>query len=583
MPLLRPKFAPVLLGLALAVSAAAAPQAAKAAPKPDRPSLAVILAIDGLSTEQLLKYRPWYVAGLKRLLDEGQIEARDRYRHINTETGPGHASLGTGAAPRVSGIVANTWFELDATGKALKAVYCTDSPEPDPKTGRSSPGPYRLEVDTLGDRLIAASPLSRVFSVSSKDRSAIFMAGRSKSHAVYWFDRPTLRFTTSPAYAPAPDATGLVDAFNAKVMGDNLGPRFGAEWRKLAPPEGAEKLPQALTPAQLGDFQLPTTGLYFPHVFRTNARGLGEAYYDSPVLDELVADLAVAFLEDPGIRLGRRGVTDVLAVSFSSHDLVSHYYGPESEETLDVLRRVDAQIARLLNAFDRLLPGRVVLGFSSDHGFSVIPEAARMRDPTATGGRLITSPRQMNNFPDKANRMLRDELCLAPSPAPVQLGDGWTVSYAPGVMRVEGRCGPARPLTRADIDEVLPRVMSTLFKEEVQEVRLNSQRTAWPKDDLTPFLLNDFYAGRSGDAFIVPRRRILQHWDPGRGSGHGSTHDYDTHVPLIFWGAGFPSMTSEADDAAPYDLAVTLGDSIGVTLPQATGKSRLVRKSAPAR
>ena len=576
-PLLRSTFHSGLLILALAASAPAAPREPKRVPGPERPSLAVILAIDGLSTEQLLKYRPWYVAGLKRLLDEGQIETRGRYHHINTETGPGHASLGTGAAPSTTGIVANTWFVVDASGKALKAVYCTDSPQPDPKTGRSIPGPYRLEIDTLADRLLAASPLSRVISLSSKDRSAIFMAGRAKSHAVYWFDRPTLRFATSPAYAPPADASGLVDAFNATTMGDNLGARFGGEWQKLPPPAGAEKLPPAVAPAQLGDFQLPITGLHFPHVFRTNPRGLGEAYYDSPVLDELVADLAVSFLENAEIRLGRRGVTDVLAVSFSSHDVVSHYYGAESEETLDVLRRVDAQVARLLHAFARLLPGKVVVGFSADHGFSPIPEAARLRDRTSTGGRLITSPRQMNNFPDKANRMLRDELCLAPTPAPVQLSDGWTVSYAPAVMRVEGRCGPARPITKADIDEALPRVLTTLFKEEIQEVRLNSQMASWPKDDITPFLLNDFYPGRSGDAFIVPRRHILQHWDPGRGSGHGSTHDYDTNVPLIFWGAGFKAMESDADDATPYDLAVTLGDAIGVTLPQATGKSRLPR------
>lgn len=576
-------FPPIVLALSLGARVEAAPKEPMPAARFERPSLAVIVAIDGLSTEQFLKYRPWYALGLKRLLDEGQVETKDRYRHINTETGPGHASLGTGAAPRVTGIVANTWFELDAAGRALKAVYCTDSAEPDPRTGRPIPGPYHLQVDSLGDRLIAISPQSRVISVSAKDRSAILMAGRAGSHAAYWFDRAALRFVTSSAYAPGSDASGLVDDFNASVMGDRLGARFGQEWQKLALPEGGEKLPQPVSPAQLADFQLPATGLYFPHVFRTNGRGLGEAYYDSPVLDELVADLAVSFLENPKIRLGRRGVTDVLAVSFSSHDLVSHYYGPESEETLDVLRRVDAQIARLLNAFDRLLPGKVVLGFSADHGFSVIPEAARMRDRTSTGGRLVTSARQMNNFPEKANRMLRDELCLAPSPAPVQLGDGWTVSYAPGVNRVEGRCGPARPIARADIDEVLPRVLTTLFKEEIQEVRLNAQMASWPKDDLTPFLLNDFYPGRSGDAFIVPRRRILQHWDPGRGSGHGSTHDYDTNVPLIFWGAGFKAMSSDADDAAPYDLAVTLGDAIGVTLPQATGKSRLLRPKSPAK
>lgn len=568
------RLTPFVLVAVLAASAQAGPLQAKAAPRADRPTLAVILAIDGLSTEQLLKYERWYGAGLKRLLDEGHIETKNRYRHINTETGPGHASLGTGASPRVSGIVANTWFEIDAKSGKLKSVYCTDSLQPDPATGRAMPGPYRLEVDSLGDRLIAASPGSRVFSVSAKDRSAILMAGRARPHAAYWFDRQTLRFVTSPAYTPASDAVAIVDGYNRRRMGSHLEMRFGRQWDMLTRPEGADQLPQPMSPAELGDYQLPVNGLYFPHPFRVNPRGLGEAYYSSPVADEIVADLALGFLEDSRIRLGRRGVTDLLAVSFSAHDVVSHNYGMESEETLDVLRRVDAQIARLLDAFDRLLPGQVVLGFSADHGFSAIPEAARRRDRTATGGRLITSPRTFNNFPDKANRFLRDELCLAPDVPAVQLGDGWTVTYAPGVMRLEGRCGPARPITKADIDAVLPKAMDILFQEEVQEVRLNSQMASWPADELTTLLLNDFYAGRSGDAFIVPKRRVLQHWDPGRGSGHGSTHDYDTTVPLIFWGTGFGAAKSTADDATPYDLAVTLGDAIGVTLPQAVGKSR---------
>lgn len=569
------KSLPIVLSLAAALHAAPLQKKGAAVPRVERPSLAVIIAIDGLSTEQLLKYRPWYRSGLKRLLDEGHIESRSRYRHINTETGPGHASLGTGATPRVTGIVANNWLELDPKTQKLRAVYCTDSLQPDPATGRPLSGPYRLEVDTLGDRLVASSPGSRVFTVSAKDRSAILMAGRSRPHAAYWFDRPTLRFATSPAYAPGAAAAAIVDAYNAKNMGDHLGRRFGREWVKLQAPAAADKLPQPVPPLQIGDFQIPANGLYFPHPYAANTRGLGEAYYTSPVVDELTGDLAVSFLESPEIRLGRRGVTDLLAVSFSAHDSVAHNYGMESEETLDILRRVDAQIARLLNAFDRLLPGKVVVGFSADHGFSTIPEVSRRREPSVTGGRLVTWPRTLNNVPDRTNRMVRDALCLGADQAPVHIGDGWIVTYNPGLSRVEGVCGPARAITGADIDAVLPRVLATLFNEEIQEVRLNSQMASWPRDELTTFLRNDFYEGRSGDAFIVPRRRVLQHWDAGRGSGHGTTHDYDITVPLIFWGAGFAKASSDADDAAPYDLAVTLGEAIGVSLPQATGKSRL--------
>lgn len=567
-----------VFGCALATQpvAAQSPRAARpaTATRPAAPALAVIMAVDGLSTEQLLKYRPWYTAGLKRLLDEGHFELKNRYRHMNTETGPGHASLGTGAPPRVSGIVANTWVETDAAG-ALKEVYCTDSLHPDQATGRAIPSGDRLRIDSFGDRLVAAKPGARVVSISAKDRGAILMAGRNRYHAAYWFDRPSQTFTTSIAFSPPKDARDLVAAFNEKTMGTkNLEARFGPEWTRLAPPEGSAGWPQPAPPRQFADFQMPVNGLYFPHRYALNPRGMGEAYYSSPVVDDVLADLGVALLKDETIRLGRRGVTDLFAISFSAHDVVSHNYGNESEETLDVLRRLDVHVGRVLDALSTI-PGGVLLGFSADHGFSTVPEFRRDRTAPAEGGRLVTSPRMLANFPDRMNRFVRDELCLSKSARPLSLGDGWNIAYAPGVRSVDGPCGPARDITKADLDRVVPKAAAVLFPEEIAEIRLISQKDSWPADLVTSFLVNDFVPGRSGDAFIVVRRRVIQHWDSGRGSGHGSIEDYDTDVPLIFWGAPFKAGTGEAADAAPYDLAATLAAASGVTLPDAVGKSRL--------
>ena len=108
----------VLAGLAglllLGLAPLARPQsraASSPAPGADRPALTVVLSLDGVSWTRLEAYRPWYVAGLKRLLDEGQVETGARYRHLNTETSPGHAALATGAPPRVTGVVANRWIE----------------------------------------------------------------------------------------------------------------------------------------------------------------------------------------------------------------------------------------------------------------------------------------------------------------------------------------------------------------------------------------------------------------------------------------------------------------------------------------
>lgn len=390
------------LALALgAGSVAAAPPAARApqpAPAPPRtPKLALIVAIDGLSWERLESFRPYLEGGLKRLLDEGQVESECRYQHLNTETGPGHSSLGAGAPPRVTGIVANRWFESKADGSGIRTVACAqqwnESPTPGkppmfyrevPKDGRlyvfaasgelerweqsgeigkattrlgagpngetvvfdsvdavrlfnlrhgradedfvpadTITGPGNLRVPTLADRLVAARPGARVVSLSAKDRAAVFLAGRDPRHVVYWYDRDTGRFVSSPAYDAFRSAgaagKAVVDAFNREQAGARLVSRFGLLWKKLPPPAAGPPLPQP--PRDLFDFQLPTQGLGFDHDLARDPQGYSYGFYASPLVDELLADLALAFLDSDALALGRRGEPDLLLLSFSSESL----------------------------------------------------------------------------------------------------------------------------------------------------------------------------------------------------------------------------------------------------------------------
>ena len=94
------RFALAALSVTWMSAAAAAADSGAAAPATAAPHLAVIVSVDGLSWARLLAYRPWYTAGLKRLLASGWSERSARYRHLNTETGPGHASLASGAPPK---------------------------------------------------------------------------------------------------------------------------------------------------------------------------------------------------------------------------------------------------------------------------------------------------------------------------------------------------------------------------------------------------------------------------------------------------------------------------------------------------
>lgn len=643
--------------LLLALPAAAA-GAARA--KPERPALVAVISLDGLSWDRLECYRPWYVAGLKRLLDEGQVETGARYRHLNTETSPGHAALAAGAPPRVTGVVANRWIEQNPDG-SLRSVgaaqqWATDAVPGQPplfyreiekqgrlyvfalsrelelwqksgETGRASlrfgagpngetvvfdsddaitlfnlrhgrppesflprttvTGPGNLRVPTLGDRLVEASPQSRVVVVSGKDRTSVFLAGRSPKHVAYWYDQDTGRFVSSPVYdaygITGAAARALVARFNTERAGAMLPQRFGTSWQRLEPPRlstgfGALLLPQPVT--GLWDYQLPTNGFGFPHELRLSERGYFYGLYVSPFVDELVADLVLDFLADEPLGLGRGQAPDLIEIGFSAQDMVSHSYGNESEENLDTIRRLDLQVGRVLDALERTLPkASYVVALSADHGFAPIPEAARARDPYAPGGRLVNTARATPNAYERLNRYLVQKLCLPAGSRPLFGGEGWNVAYnrpAFPLRTVEGSCGPAdRSVTLADLDRAFPKAVADLFAEEIESVLLVSERERWPADQpATEFARNDFDAERSGDAFLVPRPGVLMHWDPGRGAHHGSHYDYDTHVPLVFWGKPFPPGRRERA-TTPYDLAPTLAELLGLRLPDATGRSLL--------
>lgn len=573
----------VLASFVLLVSLGAA-----AAPEPPRRlKLAVIVSVDGLPWTRLERYRPWYVAGLKRLLDEGLVERAARYAHLNTETGPGHAALGTGAPPRVTGIVANRWFQEDAG--SMRFFYCTDQAPPGaPKDSREViPGPANLRVPTLGDDLVKARPGSRVVAVSGKDRGAIFLAGHDPSHVVYWYDHATGRFVTSAAYdtrsEPGSVGAKIVTKFDDSKAGGMVPGRFGLTWRKLPaqPPKSDRPLPAPAVGIE--NFQVPVNGLGFDHDMSKHPQGYWEGIYTSPFLDELTMDLVLAFLEDSGFELGHRDEPDLLCLSLSSHDVVSHNYGNESEENLDTLRRLDVQLGRLLDALERNYPkGTVVLALSSDHGFTPIPEVAKKSDRTFTGGRLVFGRDSMNPFLDRLNRRMDEILCLDDSARPLFATEGWSVFYDRPKLpmkTVEGPCGAAgRSVGAREIDGVLPRAVAELFREEVSEVLLISQRASWKKDDpAVPFAENDLDLERSGDAILVPRPNVLMHWDPGRGSGHGSHHETDIHVPLVFWGGGLSAGVSN-EPVTPYDLAPTLGKLLGVPVPDAVGHALVTDK-----
>ena len=529
------------------------------------PRLAVVIVVDGLSWDRLQSWRPWFTSGLKRLLDEGAVQTECRYPHLNTETGPGHASLATGTSPRDHGIPLNLWYATSPQRGTMATIYSASQPlsgEPE-NSDKTILGAGRLRVATLGDRLVARHPAARVVAISNKDRSAILLAGRDRRHAAFWYSTKTGSYETSGAYDATSQAgaatASVVARFNADKAGAKLATRFGTTWLRLPLPD---PVPAPGFENGLEKFQNPVAGPAFPHELADLKRPFVAALQATPLADRLLMDLTLDLLADDPLALGRDDVPDLLQVSFSANDYVSHFYGPESVEDLETLRSLDIELGRLLDELAaRLGQGSVVVALSSDHGFLPLPEATERRDPKSRGRRVedLTIQNQLNQAVNK-------ELKRAEGAPPlVHRLEGCSLWLDHPALAAKGGASAGRVLA------IVRRELATTWKEVVLRTFVVDgpfpDRTS---DDVVSAAWNARVPGRSGDLFVVPRYGFLVDPYKGLGSSHGTPWDYDTHVPMIVWGGGIASRTISTP-TTPYDLAPTIGAWLGVELPDATG------------
>ena len=104
------------------------------------PKLVVVVLVDGLPQEQLLKNYDLFVPnGLRRLMDKGAWFSDAHQAHAFTVTAVGHATILSGAYPYQTGIIGNDWrdpvtgdvvaYPLDVIGPASDSgtVTCTGS------------------------------------------------------------------------------------------------------------------------------------------------------------------------------------------------------------------------------------------------------------------------------------------------------------------------------------------------------------------------------------------------------------------------------------------------------------------------
>jgi predicted AlkP superfamily pyrophosphatase or phosphodiesterase len=535
---------------ALLLSADSDPESlatAQAGLAPGAPRLVLAVAVDQMRADYLTRYLSLYTAGLRRLSAEGAVFANARFRHACTETGPGHSVLLSGRSPRSSGIVGNSWYD-----RALKQrVNVVDDPTVRVLGGAGRPAsPASFNAFTVGDVLKARSPRSRVVGVSFKDRAAILMGGR-RADGAYWYEASGGRFVTSTWYAG--EAPGWLERWNRRLLPASYAAR---PWeRLLSDPAVYERL--AGPDDVKGEWDGQDT--VFPHRIRGNPPEID--YFDdlrrTPFADEILLDFALTAMASHG--LGEDDVTDLLAVSFSACDVIGHTYGPDSQEMLDYQLRLDRTLGRLFDEMDaRVGKNRWLAVLTADHGVMPLVEVLQARGLPA---RRVA--------PDEMHAAVQAALAARFPGADGLIADTDPMEYVLDQAAVD-RHGLDRGLVERTIRDAL---VSTGVVDAVYAAPelMGPPRPADPFFDLHR---RAFFASRSGDLVTRTKPYVYVGGRVG-GTGHGTPHDYDRHVPIVFLGPGVAAGTHD-EACGPEDVAWALGRLLGLPYPRQDAETDLV-------
>ena len=494
--------------IAACASRGSAQSAAPAAPR-----LVVLITIDQFRADYLERFGA-LPGGLGRLSRGGAWFTNAHHDHAITETAPGHATLLSGRFPRSTGIMMNRVGVEDEAAPLLAGGVGTGA------------SPHRFRGTTLVDWIRTADPQSRAFSVSSKDRGAILPIGRSTSE-VYWYSTDG-RFTTSTYYHDS--LPPWVVAWNARRYPESFA---GRRWDLLLP-SSAYPEPDSVD-AEGG------RGFTFPHDLPSDPESAVNSVRGTPFIDDITLSFALDGIQS--LALGGGAHTDVLSISLSATDYIGHRYGPDSREIHDQVVRVDRTLGVFLDSLYRLRDSsRVTIALTADHGVGTIPELASASQ----------SPR-----PERVS--LTDLMAPLRAGLRAAMVDTLALDVDQQIVLVD-RAAFAKAGVNAD--SAIAALASTI--RALPGVRRVDRFQALAADTLT-----DPIARRWRHQFpaTTPIELVVTLTEGSAWRGniafHGTPYDYDSHVPMIFYGAGVrPGRFAEF--VRTVDLAPTLAALAGV-------------------
>ncbi len=510
------------------------------------PRLMVGIVVDQMRYDYLTRFWNHYGNdGFKRLVGQGFLAKNHHFNYAPTSTGPGHASVYTGATPSSHGIIGNNWFDIESG----QDVYCASDDTVSPVGTASDAGkmsPHRLRVTTITDQLRLHTQMrGKVIAIAIKDRGSVLPAGHT-ANAAYWFSGAGEGKWVSSSYYMA-SLPAWVEEYNASGKINQYRRSWDTE-KKIQTYVESGPDDNAFEGAYTG-LDKPTFPYDIPALWNNN--GQYDLLKETAFGLNMTTDFALLAMEKEG--LGTDTITDFLAISYSTTDYIGHRFGVNSKEVQDAYIRLDLELGRLLKALDKQVgENSYTLFLTSDHGAMQPTGYLKAKRIPAD---FEESLQNRNDFLEFVN---------------------FTYGTTDIIRNISNRQIFLNHRLLASLDLNLREVQEGLAAELLNYPGVEKVYTAYQMQHQDyssgmPYLLkNGFNQKLSGDVFWVSAPGYSSYGNTG--STHGTPHVYDTHVPLLLFGSGIkPGSTSERTEIP--DIAPTISVLLGIAFPNGvTGK-----------
>jgi len=243
---------------------------------------------------------------------------------------------------------------------------------------------------------------------------------------------------------------------------------------------------------------------------------------------------------------------------------VNHAYGAESRLSHDHVLQLDRLLERFFRDLDATLgKNNYIVVLTADHGFMPNPEHSQALGREA--GRV--SPGQI---------LAKLNAALAP-----QFGEGrWAVAMSGQAVAFDRALIADRGTDAAALaDEVRKWLLAEKYVEAAYTRR--EIEDAGASGPYLEQVRKSWYPERSGDVAVV----LKPNWMYGSSTGyttHGSAHEYDTHVPILFYGPRWIKPARIEARVEVADIAPTLAKLLRIPAPSAS-EGTLLPLEAPRR